>query len=601
MFIGPTSQAPRVDETRARRRLRARDRVRQLPHEPADAPPWLVDRLFRNLLVDVTGNTHRAEFCIDKLYSPDSSSGRLGLLELRAFEMPPHARMSLAQQLLVRRWSRGSGASRTRRRRSAGARALHDRFLLPHFVEADFADVLDDLRRAGYALRRVVVRAARRVPLPALRARRRTRACEIELRQAIEPWYVLGEEPGPAGTARYVDSSVERLQVRVAGLAPERYVVTCNGDHAAAAPDGRGRANSCAACVIAPGSRRPACTRRSRSTRRWCSISWTRRPGRSVGGCTYHVAHPGGRSYETFPVNSHEAEARRRARFFAMGHTPGAPLSPTTTENPRVPSHARSDAGPASPSLPRAFRDLGERRASESGPCRADPPGTTGRRETAHHWDEVLDVDGRPRPHWRRLVAALRRMGLPEFARRWEEAQRLIEANGVTYNVYGDPRGTSRPWPLDLVPLAIDAQEWQHIERAVVQRATLLNAILADLYGPQRLLHDGRVPPELVFGNPGFLRPCRGIRPQRDVLPAQLRRGHRTRAERRVVGAVRPDPGALRRRLRAGKPAGHRAHAARRCSTCAGCKRLAEFFRHHARRCSRLAPRTTATTRAWCC
>jgi len=138
--------------------------------------------------------------------------------------------------------------------------------------------------------------------------------------------------------------------------------------------------------------------------------------------------------------------------------------------------------------------------------------------DTAHYWDEVLDADGRPRPHWRRLAASLQRMGLPEFSRRWEAGQRLIEANGVTYNVYGDPRGASRPWPMDLVPLAIDGDEWQHVERAVIQRATLLNAILADLYGSQRLLHDGRVPPELIFGNPGFLRPCMRIRPTREVF-----------------------------------------------------------------------------------
>jgi len=135
----------------------------------------------------------------------------------------------------------------------------------------------------------------------------------------------------------------------------------------------------------------------------------------------------------------------------------------------------------------------------------------------AGHWDEALDPTGRPRPHWTRLAAALRRMGMPEFSRRWEFGQQLIRANGVTYNVYGDPLGSARPWPMDLVPLAIDGGEWAQIERAVIQRATLLNAVLADLYGSHRLVRDGHIPPELVFDNPGFLRACHGIAPTNGV------------------------------------------------------------------------------------
>ena len=138
------------------------------------------------------------------------------------------------------------------------------------------------------------------------------------------------------------------------------------------------------------------------------------------------------------------------------------------------------------------------------------------------HWDEALDETGRLRPHWRRLAASLRRIGQQEFAGRWEDGQRLIQANGVTYNVYGDPRGTARPWPMDLVPLVIDALEWAEIERAVVQRATLLNAVLADLYGARRLVRDGQIPPELLFANPWFLRPCDGIRPSGGVYLQHL-------------------------------------------------------------------------------
>ena len=191
-------------------------------HAAGECPPWLVDRIFRNLLVDVTGNTHRAEFCIDKLYSPDSATGRLGLVEMRAFEMPPHARMSLAQQLLVRALSPGSGESHMKKWPIRWGTRLHDLFLLPYFVEQDF-----DMRHSGFAASRLFAStAAWFAPHAEFRFPVYGRVCyegvELELRQAIEPWYVLGEEPGAGGTARYVDSSVERMQVRVRGLVSEK-------------------------------------------------------------------------------------------------------------------------------------------------------------------------------------------------------------------------------------------------------------------------------------------------------------------------------------------------------------------------------------------
>jgi uncharacterized circularly permuted ATP-grasp superfamily protein/uncharacterized alpha-E superfamily protein len=128
------------------------------------------------------------------------------------------------------------------------------------------------------------------------------------------------------------------------------------------------------------------------------------------------------------------------------------------------------------------------------------------------HWDETARPDGAPNPSWQRLMGALQGLGHREFMGRWEQARRLLEENGVTYNVYGDPRGVERPWQLDPIPMLLDAGEWAGIEAAVAQRALLLDRILADLYGPQRLLRDDRLPPELVFAHPGFLRPCHGLR-----------------------------------------------------------------------------------------
>jgi uncharacterized protein (DUF2126 family) len=345
-FIGPTSQAPRVDEGRMENLYELEIAFSQIPEE-GDVPFWLTDRLFRHMLTDITGNTHRSEFCIDKLYSPDSSTGRLGILELRAFDMPPHYQMAMLQMLLVRALVSCFWKNPYKHKLVRWGTRLHDEFLLEHYVKEDLRGVVDYLNDEGYHFELDWFDPFFEFRFP-LHGMTTIEKIHLEIRSAIEPWHVLGEESGSQGTARYVDSSLERLQLKVKDFVPERYIVTCNGVEIPLVKTGIDGEFVCGV--------------RYRAWQPWSALhptigvdtpltfdvvdTWNKK---SIGGFNYFVSHPGGRSYETFPVNSYEAESRRINRYWDFNHTQGEaveynPLSHISSVSSSTPNSLKTIA-----------------------------------------------------------------------------------------------------------------------------------------------------------------------------------------------------------------------------------------------------------------
>jgi uncharacterized protein (DUF2126 family) len=334
LFIGPTSQHPRIDEARDDAVAELETAFAQVK-PGAQMPPWMTDRVFRNILVDMAGNTHRTEFCIDKMYDPGGPGGRRGLVEFRAFEMPPHARMSAAQMLLMRAAVAAFWERPYERRLIRWGTRLHDRFLLPQPCLEDLRDALEELGGFGFRLDPAWFTPHAEFRFPKIGAIT-VRDMEVELRHALEPWHVLGEESTPEGMVRYVDSATERVQLRVSNWVAERYTLAVNG--VGLPLSGTGRAGEYVAGVRFKAWNPPHSLHPTIKAQAPLVIdvvdSWN---GRSLGGMRHEVAHPGGLSYDTFPVNANEAEARRRSRFLAIGHSPGPIAPPRAAPSPEHP------------------------------------------------------------------------------------------------------------------------------------------------------------------------------------------------------------------------------------------------------------------------
>jgi uncharacterized protein (DUF2126 family) len=335
LFVGPTSQAPRLDEARHDSLYELEIALARLSDRSQPAPPWLGDWMLRNLLVDVAGNGHRAEISIDKLFDWRTAHGRQGLVELRAFEMPPHPRMAAAQAILARALVAAFAKEPYSHGLVRWGTELHDRFLLPFWLWRDMEEVLAFLDGRGIGLPREAYRPFVEFRCPVV-GRLQVGGVAVEIRNALEPWPVLGEEPGGGGTARFVDSSMERVEVRAEGLETERFDVLVNG---LAVPL---RATGTAGEHV--GGVRFRAWAPSSSLQPHLGIHhplrfdlFDRWAGRSVGACADHVWHPEGRAYEAAPLTRFEATARRAARFTEEGPLPWPTRPRATQPHPEYP------------------------------------------------------------------------------------------------------------------------------------------------------------------------------------------------------------------------------------------------------------------------
>lgn len=319
LFVGPTSQAPRVDEARHEALYELEIALHRAFERRPGEPPWLTDALFRNLLVDVTGNTHRAEVSIDKLFDPLTPHGRQGIIELRAFEMPPHFRMAAAQMILVRTLLASFASKPYTGRLVRWGQTLHDRFLLPYYLWRDFEDVLAHLEDRGLGLPADAFRPFVELRCPVV-GTLHAGDVMLEVRNAIEPWHVLGEELTTTGTSRYVDSSLERIEVRVQGLVPERHTVLVNGHALPLRPTGM--AGEFVGGVRFRAWAPPHSLHQHLGIHHPIRLelldTWGKR---AIGACAYHVWHPEGQAYEASPLTRFEAAARRAQRFTIEGPT----------------------------------------------------------------------------------------------------------------------------------------------------------------------------------------------------------------------------------------------------------------------------------------
>ncbi len=335
LFVGPTSQAPRVDEARHDALAELELALAQIPKRSGTAPPWLIDRLLRNLLTDVSGNTHRTEVSIDKLFDPSGPAGRQGLVELRAFEMPPHERMAAAQVLLVRGLFARFAKAPYEEALVRWGTQIHDRFMLPTYLWSDLEDVAADLRAFDVPIDAEWFRPFLEFRCPRV-GHHQLGQIELELRSALEPWITLGEQPVGSVVARYVDSSLERLEVKVRGLVPGRHVVAVNGVEVPLRATGV--ADEGVAGVRFRAWQPPFCLQPNIAIQhplRFDVIDrWARR---SLGACAYHVWHPEGRAFEEPPLTAFEAAARRAQRFTTEGHAPWPATVRPTRPHPEHP------------------------------------------------------------------------------------------------------------------------------------------------------------------------------------------------------------------------------------------------------------------------